>query len=97
MDGSSDHSEERFYKDRVSVSEFTVFAWTEGGSRGGARKTCPPLFVDQIERPGLPLPRGLDDRSPPLLFPGFATVMCIFVVYFSTSLRSNDHLIRNTD
>ena len=51
MDGSSDHCEERFYKDGVSVSEFTVFAWTEGGSRGGARKTCPPppLFVDQIE------------------------------------------------
>ena len=57
MDGSSHHSEERFYKDGVSVSEFTVFAWTEGrfsavadpGEGPGRPAPPPPLFVDQIE------------------------------------------------
>ena len=48
-----------------------------GGSRGGARGGCPPLFFDQTEarraekvlflRPGPPaLSQGLDDRATPL-------------------------------
>ena len=73
---------------------------------GPGRPAPPPLFVDQIEA-WRAKNQFFGDRAspylggwmtaPPLLFPGSATVMCIFVVYFSTSLRSNDHLIRNTD
>ena len=45
-----------------------------GGSRGGARGGCPPLFLEARRaekvlfwRPGLPaLSQGLDDRATPL-------------------------------